>query len=84
KTEVREGEPDEELQKTAYLDMRPLWQAFELAKEKGVPQVLLIDEIDKAPRDFPNDLLHELDQMEFTITETRQKVSAIQSEKILL
>ena len=76
KTEVREGEPDEELQKTAYLDMRPLWQAFELAKKKGVPQVLLIDEIDKAPRDFPNDLLHELDQMEFTITETRQKVSA--------
>jgi len=48
-----------------------------LAKEDSVlkkadehPRVVLIDEIDKAPRDFPNDLLHELDQMEFSITET--------------
>ncbi|MCP4288638.1 MAG: MoxR family ATPase, partial [Gammaproteobacteria bacterium] len=42
----------------------------------GVPQVLLIDEIDKAPRDFPNDLLHELDQMEFSIIETGDKIDA--------
>ena len=41
-----------------------------------MPQVLLIDEIDKAPRDFPNDLLHELDKMEFTVTETSEKISA--------
>lgn len=33
-------------------------------------RVVLIDEIDKAPRDFPNDLLHEIDQMEFTVHET--------------
>jgi len=65
-----------ELQKGKYLNVRPLWEVFELAKKKGVPQVLLIDEIDKAPRDFPNDLLHELDQMKFTITETGQEVSA--------
>ena len=38
-----------------------LWEAFE-SKERSV---LLIDEIDKAPRDFPNDLLNELDQHEF-------------------
>jgi len=36
--------------------------------------VLLIDEIDKAPRDFPNDLLHELDQMCFTINETNETI----------
>jgi MoxR-like ATPase len=39
----------------------PLWKAFELEKSC----ILLIDEIDKAPRDFPNDLLQELDQKEF-------------------
>jgi len=72
----QQSEPGKELQKTDYLDMRPLWKAFALANKRGVPQVLLIDEIDKAPRDFPNDLLHELDQMEFTITETGQKVGA--------
>ncbi len=72
----KEGSEEKELPKTEYIDMRPLWRAFDLAREKEVPQVLLIDEIDKAPRDFPNDLLHELDQMEFTITETGQTVSA--------
>lgn len=39
-------------------------------------RVVLIDEIDKAPRDFPNDLLDEIDRMEFTVTETREKYSA--------
>ena len=65
-------EPD----KSQYIDRRALWLAFEKAKEKNMPQVLLIDEIDKAPRDFPNDLLHELDQMEFTILETGEKIEA--------
>jgi len=41
-----------------YLHEGALWQAF----VDPEPSVLLIDEIDKAPRDFPNDLLHELDQ----------------------
>ena len=35
------------------------------------PPVLLIDEIDKADIEFPNDLLHELDRMEFYVYETR-------------
>lgn len=64
------------LDRGEYIDKRALWLVFERAKEKGMPQVLLIDEIDKAPRDFPNDLLHELDQMEFTILETGQKIEA--------
>jgi MoxR-like ATPase len=42
----------------------------------GTPRVVLIDEIDKAPRDFPNDLLHELDKMEFTIAETGETIRA--------
>lgn len=62
------------LSRRAYIEKRALWEAFSRAQELGVPQVLLIDEIDKAPRDFPNDLLHELDQMEFTITETGEKI----------
>ncbi|MBA2594599.1 MAG: hypothetical protein H0U97_21105 [Gammaproteobacteria bacterium] len=37
------------------------------------PRVFLIDEIEKAPRDFPNDLLHELDKMDFTVLETRNR-----------
>lgn len=44
-----------------FLQPRPLWQAYDHATES----VILIDEIDKAPRDFPNDLLHELDQHSF-------------------
>jgi len=64
------GEQIAELHKEDYIEKRALWLAFESA----LPKVLLIDEIDKAPRDFPNDLLHELDQMEFTINETGKRI----------
>lgn len=47
-----------ELNRRDYVIKQPLWEAF----ESPTPRVLLIDEIDKAPRDFPNDLLNELDQ----------------------
>lgn len=46
------------LERKKFLKPGPLWLTYE-SKE---PSVLLIDEIDKAPHDFPNDLLHELDQ----------------------
>ncbi len=49
-----------------------LWQAF-TADERVV---LLIDEIDKADIEFPNDLLRELDRMEFYVYETREMVKA--------
>ncbi len=65
----KEGEP---LNKADYVEPRALWKAM----TSDHPRVLLIDEIDKAPRDFPNDLLHELDKMEFTVTETEESVSA--------
>jgi MoxR-like ATPase len=49
-----------------------LWHAFE-SEQRGV---VLIDEIDKADIEFPNDLLRELDRMEFYVYETRQTVRA--------
>ena len=55
-----------------YIVQGVLWQAF-LAEH---PVVLLIDEIDKADIEFPNDLLRELDRMEFFVYETRQTIKA--------
>jgi MoxR-like ATPase len=55
-----------------YIVKGVLWQAF-TAEE---PVVLLIDEIDKADIEFPNDLLRELDRMEFYVYETREMVRA--------
>jgi len=55
-----------------YIVKGRLWEAFESA----VQPVLLIDEIDKADIEFPNDLLRELDRMEFYVHETRELVTA--------
>jgi len=55
-----------------YIIKGRLWEAFESA----VQPVLLIDEIDKADIEFPNDLLRELDRMEFYVHETRELITA--------
>jgi MoxR-like ATPase len=55
-----------------YILKGTLWDAF----ESDVRPVLLIDEIDKADIEFPNDLLRELDRMEFSVYETRETVRA--------
>ena len=55
-----------------YIKLGKLGEAF--ASEEQV--VLLIDEIDKADLEFPNDLLWELDQMEFYINETKETIKA--------
>ena len=55
-----------------YIIKGKMWQAF--TAEKRV--VLLIDEIDKADIEFPNDLLLELDKMEFYVNETRERIVA--------
>ncbi len=55
-----------------YIKKGKLWQAFESEEQP----VLLIDEIDKADIEFPNDLLLELDRMEFFVYETSQRVEA--------
>src|SRR6202142_4572218 len=51
-----------------YIKLGPLGQVFAAAER----HVLLIDEIDKADLEFPNDLLRELDEMRFTIIETSE------------
>jgi MoxR-like ATPase len=55
-----------------YIVKGTLWQAF----TADTPVVLLIDEVDKADIEFPNDLLRELDRMEFFVYETRELVRA--------
>ena len=56
-----------------YIDRGKLWEAFQ--SEERV--VLLIDEIDKADIEFPNDLLQELDRMEFYVYETKETIKAV-------
>ena len=65
-----------EVDKAPYITPRALGLAFGWPEKSDTanPYLVLIDEIDKAPRDFPNDLLLELDQMKFEIEETRQTV----------
>ena len=63
-----------------YIRKGKLWQAFE-ANQKVV---LLIDEIDKADIEFPNDLLQELDRMEFHVYETGETVQATHRPIILI
>ena len=63
-----------------YIRKGKLWQAFE-AKQKVV---LLIDEIDKADIEFPNDLLQELDRMEFHVYETGETLQATHRPIILI
>ena len=55
-----------------YIRQGKLWEAFESDEQV----VLLIDEIDKADIEFPNDLLQELDKMEFFVYETGQTIKA--------
>jgi len=63
-----------------YIVKGKLWQAFTADKRP----VLLIDEIDKADIEFPNDLLLELDKMEFFVYETQEKVIAKQRPIIII
>src|SRR6187455_3557777 len=55
-----------------YIVKGVLWQAF----ESPTRSVVLVDEIDKADIEFPNDLLRELDRMEFHVYETQQTIRA--------
>ncbi len=63
-----------------YIRKGKLWEAF----EAGERVVLLIDEIDKADIEFPNDLLQELDRMEFFVYETGETIKAAQRPIILI
>ena len=63
-----------------YIVRGKLWEAF----EADHPVVLLIDEIDKADIEFPNDLLLELDRMQFHVYETRETVVAKQRPVVII
>ena len=63
-----------------YIRLGPLGQAFKRTERT----VLLIDEVDKADIEFPNDLLHELDAMSFDITETQEHVAATERPIVLI
>jgi MoxR-like ATPase len=63
-----------------YIKKGKLWEAF------TAPQlpVLLIDEIDKADIEFPNDLLQELDRMSFDVYETQERVTAVERPIVVI
>jgi MoxR-like ATPase len=63
-----------------YIRKGKLWQAFEADRKV----VLLIDEIDKADIEFPNDLLQELDRMEFHVYETGETIRARQRPVVII
>ncbi|MBS4639131.1 AAA family ATPase [Aeromonas media] len=63
-----------------YIRRGKLWQAFAASQRP----VLLIDEIDKADIEFPNDLLLELDRMEFDVYETGERIKARQRPVVII
>jgi MoxR-like ATPase len=73
-TRLRDSQLGEEGVKDVrnYIKKGKLWEAFESPKRP----ILLIDEIDKADIEFPNDLLQELDRMEFYVYETNETIKA--------
>ena len=67
-----------------YIVKGKLWQAFTYGEQHNKRPVLLIDEIDKADIEFPNDLLLELDKMEFHVYETGERVVAKQRPIVII
>jgi len=63
-----------------YIKLGPLGRAFSAGKRI----VLLIDEVDKADLEFPNDLLHEIDRMRFVISETGDEVIAKERPVVII
>ncbi len=79
---LRDGQLGEERARDIanYIKKGKLWEAFEAEKRP----VLLIDEIDKADIEFPNDLLQELDRMEFYVYETGETIRAKQRPVVII
>ena len=79
---LRDGQMGDERAKdiSNYIKKGKLWEAF-TSKERPI---LLIDEIDKADIEFPNDLLQELDRMEFYVYETDETVKAVQRPIVII
>lgn len=76
----RFGTPADVANIEKYIDLGILGKSFAADKRLCV----LIDEVDKADVEFPNDLLHELDRMEFEVTETGRKVKAKERPVVII
>ena len=63
-----------------YIQKGKMWEAF-TSEERAV---LLVDEIDKADIEFPNDLLQEIDRMEFYVYETKETIKAVQRPLVII
>lgn len=79
---LRDGQLGEERARDVrnYIKRGKLWEAF-TADERSI---LLIDEIDKADIEFPNDLLQELDRMEFFVYETGETIKAVNRPIVII
>lgn len=77
---------DEEIESTQYWELGPIGEAFTCSSKEAPPPILLIDEIDKADIDFPNDLLDVLEGQpkKFTIKEAGKVVEAEQSPIVII
>lgn len=69
-------EREKSLEKKGYIYDRPLGKAIKKSNAEDKRAIILIDEIDKADIDFPNDLLNEIDKGEYIITETGENIKA--------
>jgi len=78
KEEIEESfsEPKNPATSKDWVDLQPLGKAFEQSQDKQEQSVVLIDEIDKADRDFPNDLLLAIESRRFFIKETGELIQA--------
>ena len=81
-TRLRDSQLGDEKVKdiTNYIKRGKLWESFESDERP----ILLIDEIDKADIEFPNDLLQELDRMEFFVYETNETIKAVKRPVVII
>lgn len=68
--------PKDPVKPENWVDYQPLGLAFKDSKDRQIQSVVLIDEIDKADRDFPNDLLQAIEDKAFTVKETGEEIKA--------
>lgn len=74
---AKKSSPDRKLpDMKTYVDMKNLGKAIEKSQDFRIPSVVLIDEVDKADPDFPNDLLQTLEEWRFHIDETGETIDA--------
>ncbi|WP_419546280.1 AAA family ATPase [Microcystis sp.] len=74
--EESSSEPKNPATSKDWVDLQPLGKAFKQSQDKQEQSVVLIDEIDKADRDFPNDLLLAIESRRFFIKETGETIQA--------